>query len=221
MEMKFSESLYESVKDIWDSYHKHPFVKGIGNGTLEIDKFKFYMIQDYLYLLDYAKVYALGIVKADTEEVMQGFSSMVNSILNGEMSIHRSYMKRLGITSEEIKNAKASLDNISYTHYMLAVSQMGTLADLSVSLLSCMWSYLEIGKKLSEIPNSTEHEFYGEWVRGYISKEYEECTQWLIDLVDNLAESMSERELQKLKEIFINTSKYEYLFWEMSYNKGM
>ena len=129
IKMKFSESLYESVEDIWRSYYEHPFVKGIGNGTLEIDKFKFYMIQDYLYLLDYAKVYALGIVKADTEEVMQGFSTMVNSILNGEMSIHRSYMKRLGITSEELKKAKASLDNISYTHYMLAVSQMGTLAE--------------------------------------------------------------------------------------------
>lgn len=219
--MKFSESLYESVEGIWNSYYKHPFVKGIGDGSLEIDKFKFYMIQDYLYLLDYAKVYALGIVKADTEEIMQGFSSMVNSILNGEMSIHRSYMKRLGITSEEIKKSKASLDNISYTHYMLAVSQMGTLGDLSVSLLSCMWSYLEIGKNLSKIPGATEHEFYGEWVSGYISKEYQECTQWLIDLVDELAENRSEKELEKLKEIFINTSKYEYMFWEMSYNKGM
>ena len=219
--MKFSESLYESVEEIWESYYKHPFVKGIGDGTLEVDKFKFYMIQDYIYLLDYAKVYALGVVKADTEEVMQGFANMVNDILNGEMSIHRSYMKRLGITSEEIKNAKASLTNISYTHYMIAVSQVGSLADLSVSLLSCMWSYLEIGRNLSKNHGATEHEFYGEWIRGYISKEYEECTKWLIDLVDKLAENMSEKELQKLKEIFINTSKYEYMFWDMSYNKEM
>ncbi|KAJ49675.1 thiaminase/transcriptional activator TenA [Clostridium tetanomorphum] len=219
--MKFSERLYESVKEIWQSYYEHPFVKGIGDGTLEVDKFKYYMIQDYLYLLDYAKIYALGIVKADTEEVMQGFSSMVNGILNGEMSIHRSYMKRLGISQEEIKDAKASLDNISYTHYMLAVSHTGNLADLTVSLLSCMWSYLEIGRNLSKVPNSTEHEFYGEWIRGYISKEYEELTQWVIDLTDELARDMSEKELKKLEEIFINTSKYEYMFWEMSYNKGM
>lgn len=219
--MKFSEKLYDSVKEIWQSYYEHPFVKGIGDGTLDVDKFKYYMIQDYLYLLDYAKVYALGVVKADTEEVMQGFSSMVNGILNGEMSIHRSYMRRLGITQEEIKNAKASLDNISYTHYMLAVSHTGNLADLTVSLLSCMWSYLEIGKHLSKIPGSTEHEFYGEWIRGYISKEYEELTQWVIDLTDELAKDMSEKELKKLEEIFINTSKYEYMFWDMSYNKGM
>ena len=83
--MKFSEKLYERVKEIWQSYYNHPFVKEIGDGTLEVDKFKYYMIQDYLYLLDYAKVYALGVVKADTEEVMRGFSSMVNGILNGEI----------------------------------------------------------------------------------------------------------------------------------------
>ena len=219
--MKFSEKLYERVKEIWQSYYNHPFVKEIGDGTLEVDKFKYYMIQDYLYLLDYAKVYALGVVKADTEEVMRGFSSMVNGILNGEMSIHRSYMKRLGITQEEIKNAKASLDNISYTHYMLAVSYTGSLADLTVSLLSCMWSYLEIGTHLSKIPGSTENEFYGEWIRGYISKEYKELTQWVIDLTDKLACDMSEKELKKLEEIFVNTSKYEYMFWDMAYNKGM
>ncbi|WML37615.1 thiaminase II [Clostridium sp. OS1-26] len=219
--MKFSESLYESVKEIWESYYTHPFVKGIGDGTLEVDKFKFYMIQDYIYLLDYAKVYALGVVKADREDIMQGFSTMVNGILNGEMSIHRSYMKRLGITQEEIENTKASLSNISYTHYMLAVSQMGGLAELSVSLLACMWSYQEIGKVLSKNPGATEHEFYGEWIRGYISEEYKEGTQWIIDLVDELSENFSTKDKEKLKEIFINTSKYEYMFWDMSYNKEM
>lgn len=72
--MKFSENLYKNVEGIWNSYYEHPFIKGIGDGTLDVEKFKFYMIQDYIYLLDYAKVYALGIVKADSEEVMQGFS---------------------------------------------------------------------------------------------------------------------------------------------------
>lgn len=219
--MKFTNDLYESVKDIWNSYYEHPFVKGIGEGTLDVDKFKFYMIQDYIYLLDYAKVYALGVVKANTEEVMQGFSAMVNNILNGEMSIHRSYMKRIGITSEEVKNTKASLTNLSYTHYMLAVANNGTLAELTVSLLACMWSYLEIGRNLSRIPGSTEHEFYGEWIRGYISEEYRKDTQWVIDLVDELADNMSGKEKKRLRDIFINSSRYEYLFWDMAYNKGM
>ncbi|KGK86006.1 thiaminase II [Clostridium sp. HMP27] len=219
--MKFSQSLYKSVEDIWESYYKHPFVDGIGQGTLDVDKFKFYMIQDYIYLIDYAKIYALGIVKADTEEVMKGFATMVNGILNGEMSIHRSYMRRLGITQEEIRDTKASLANISYTNYMLSVSQRGTLADLTVSLLSCMWSYLEIGRQLSKIPGAVDHEFYGEWIRGYISEDYIKLTNWVIDLVDDLAKDLPKGELEKLEEIFVNTSKYEYMFWDMAYNKEM
>lgn len=219
--MNFSDTLYESVKDIWNSYYVHPFVRGIGDGTLHKDKFKFYMIQDYIYLLDYAKIYALGVVKAETEEVMQGFSNMVNDILNGEMNIHRSYMKRLEINSEEIKNTSASLANISYTNYMLAVSQKGTLGDVAVSLLSCMWSYLEIGRNLSKIPGALEHKFYGDWIKGYISKEYEEETLWLLDLVNNIAKHLSEKELDRLKEIFVNCSKYELMFWDMAYNKEM
>lgn len=219
--MKFSDTLYKSVKDIWDSYYIHPFVRGIGEGTLDKDKFKFYMIQDYIYLLDYAKVYALGVVKAETEEVMQGFSSTVNCILNGEMNIHRSYMEELGITPEEVKNTKASLANTSYTHYMLSVSQAGSLGDVAVSLLSCAWSYLKIAANLSKINGSLDHEFYGKWIKGYISEGYKEEVQWLLDLVDDLGKHLSEKELDRLTEIFINCSKYELMFWDMAYNKEM
>ena len=117
--MKLSQRLYESTKEIWKSYHEHPFVKGIGDGTLDIDKFRFFMIQDYIYLLDYAKVFALGVVKARDEELMRKFASLVNGVLNSEMHVHKTYMERLGITKEEVKNAKPSIVNTSYTKYML------------------------------------------------------------------------------------------------------
>lgn len=219
--MKLTDQLYESAKDIWDSYYEHPFVKGIGTGFLDIDKFRFYMIQDYLYLLDYAKVFALGVVKAQDEEMMKGFANSVNSILNGEMSIHKSYMKRLGITEEEVRASKPSIDNTSYTNYMLWVSNNYGLLELAVAILSCSWSYKLIAEELSKIPGSTEHEFYGEWVKGYISKEYGEANQWILDIVNNLGKDINEKKLEQLKEIFINCSRYEYMFWDMSFNKEM
>lgn len=219
--MKLTDKLYESAKDIWDSYYEHPFVKGIGTGSLDIDKFRFYMIQDYLYLLDYAKVFALGVVKAQDEEIMKGFANSVNSILNGEMSIHKSYMKRLGITEEEVKISKPSIDNTSYTNYMLWVSNNYGLLELAVAILSCSWSYKLIAEELSKIPGSSEHEFYGEWVKGYISKEYGEANQWILDIVNNLGKDINEKKLKQLKEIFINCSRYEYMFWDMSFNKEM
>ena len=83
--MKLTEILYEDVKEIWDGYLKHPFVSGIGDGSLSLERFRFYMLQDYLYLYDYARVYALGIVKSREPEMMQFFSQLVNDTLNGEM----------------------------------------------------------------------------------------------------------------------------------------
>ena len=216
--MKLSETLYLSAKDIWDSYYEHPFVKGIGEGNLDIKKFKYYMVQDYLYLLEYSKVFALGIVKAKDEDTMRIFAESVYSILNGETSIHRKYMERLSITKEEIIKATPALCNTSYTNYMLWVSQNEGLLQLAVAVLSCSWSYKMIGDKLSEIPNSVNHEFYGEWIKGYISKEYAQSNDVIINLIDRLGEGCSHGEVENLKTIFINCSRYEYEFWNMAYN---
>ena len=218
--MLLSEELYLSVKDIWDSYNEHPFVKGIANGNLELDKFRYYMIQDYLYLLDYAKVFALGIVKAKDEETMRMFAQSVNSILNGETTIHKLYMDRLGITKEEVESAEAALNNTSYTNYMLWVGQNEGLLELLVSVLSCSWSYKLIAEKIDETPGAREHEFFGEWIEGYTSKEYDESNEEIIKLVNKLGKNISKDQLDNLKLIFKNCSQYEYMFWDMAYNKS-
>jgi len=215
--MKLSEILYLSVKEIWDSYYEHPFVKGIGSGELEIEKFRYYMIQDYLYLLEYAKIFALGVVKAKDEDTMRMFAQFVDSILNSETNIHKEYMKRLSISQEEVLNAKPSLDNTSYTNYMLWVSQNEGLLELTVTVLSCSWSYKLIADKLSKMQGSIEHEFYGEWIKGYASPEYNIVNNNIIDLVDRLGENCSKEEIENLKTIFINCSRYEYMFWDMAY----
>lgn len=218
--MKLSEILYDSVKEIWHSYNEHPFVKGIEECNLSLEKFKYYMIQDYLYLLDYSKIFALGVVKAPDEETMRFFADLVNSTLNSEMDIHKKYMERLHITFEEVKNTKPSLANTSYTNYMLWASQNGDILDLLVSVLSCSWSYKVIADKINARSEAKENEFFGEWVRGYISEEYAEGNQKIIDLVDKLGENCSHEKIDKLKSIFINCSKYEYMFWDMAYNNG-
>lgn len=216
--MKLTEQLYESVKDIWDSYLTHPFVRGIGDGSLSMERFRFFMLQDYLYLYDYARVYALGIVKSSEPEMMQFFSQLVNDTLNGEMEIHRGYMARLGITSEEVQTVKPSLTNTSYTHYMLEIGHNEGILELLVSILSCSWSYQMIGDALNKIPGASEHPFYGDWIKGYVSKEYVSCNQQILDMVDRLGENCSKDTLTHLKEIFKNCSRFESLFWDMSWN---
>lgn len=212
-----SDRLHEAAAPVWAECLNHPFVKGIGDGTLRMEKFKFFMLQDYLYLFDYAKVFALGLVKARDPELMRTFAKNVDTVLNGEMNIHRAYMKRLGITEEEVFAVQPSLDNLSYTNYMLSVANSGTAAEIVASILACSWSYAEIGLMLAEVPGALEHPFYGEWIQGYSSAEYTAANDALIALMNELAKDASEEQLKYLTEIFVNCSRYELGFWNMSW----
>jgi len=218
--MKFSERLYEKLQPIWRQNHNHPFVQGMGDGTLEKEKFRFYMIQDYLYLIDYAKLFAIGAMKATDFQTMGKFAALLDSTLNEEMSLHREYAKKFEISEKELEKAQPSPTTLAYTHYMLHVGQSGTLAELVAALLPCMWSYWEIGKELSEKPGAN-NEFYREWIEMYSSEEFGELATWCINLFDSLTEDKSEAELEKLEEIFLNTTRFEYMFWDMAYKEAM
>lgn len=119
--MKTSERLLNASKTIWDAYNEHPFVLGIQNGTLERDKFRYYIMQDFLYLKDYAKTYAVGVAKAKSVETANLFAKYIN-VMNGELDVHKGYMGRFAVTQEEIDAMKPSLDNLSYTSYMVRVA---------------------------------------------------------------------------------------------------
>ena len=216
--MTVTERLLKDTESIWAEYHQHPFVQGIADGTLDKEKFKYYMIQDYLYLLDYTKVFAIGVAKAKDMEFMKRFANSTQAILEGEMDIHRAYMARLGITPEEAETANVALDNLSYTSYMLRVAYEEDQAEVAAAILSCAVSYEVIAKKIVENhPEALNHPFYGEWVSGYVADAYHEENQVLIDLMDRLSDGYSEKQLQHLEEIFMACSRYEMAFWDMAW----
>ena len=169
--MTVTQRLYEAARPIWEACHAHPFVTGIGDGTLEVEKFRYFLLQDYLYLFDYARVFAWGVAKARSPELMRFFSANVDAILGGEMKIHRAYMARLGIAEEQVFAVRPALPNLSYTNYMLSAAAAGGPAEIVAAILACSWSYAEIGTRLAARPGALEHPFYGEWVQGYSSEE--------------------------------------------------
>ena len=211
-----SARLHDAAAPVWEACLRHPFVTGIGDGTLDMEKFRYFMLQDYLYLFDYAGVFALGVVKARDPELMRVFAANVDAILGGEMKIHRAYMKRLDITEEQVFSVKPALANLSYTNYMLSVAHAGTPMEIVASILACSWSYAEIGQTLAAIPGAAEHPFYGEWIRGYASEEYTATNQALIELMDTLAADATEAQLAYLTDVFVNCSRYELGFWDMA-----
>ncbi|MFV0314607.1 MAG: thiaminase II [Anaerotignum sp.] len=219
--MKLTDRLLDGVKDIWSGYLEQPFVKELGEGTLDEACFRFYMIQDYRYLLQYAKVFALGIIKAEDEATMRHFATMVHETLDGEMDVHKQYMQRLGITEFEIASTKTALANQSYTSYMLDVAQRGDILDILVAVLSCAWSYQMIGQHHKEIPGAADHALYGEWIGGYSSKEYGKGVYEIMNMVNELGLDISIKREAYLLEVFLNCCRYERDFWEMSYHMDM
>lgn len=211
----FSERLYESVQPVWQKCHAHPFLTGLRDGTLELERFIYYMKQDYVYLIDYAKMFALGSIKARDLETMGKFAELLHSTLNVEMELHRQYAERFGIARDELEATVPAPTTIAYTKYMLDAGQ-GSLAEVVAALLPCMWSYREIGTTFAAHPGALDHPLYREWILMYSSEEFGELTEWTIRLMDRLAENLPERELARLEELFVVTSKFEYMFWDMA-----
>lgn len=215
--MKPSDRFYKLALPIWESYFSHPFVAGIGDGTLPLEKFRYYMIQDHKYLMQYAKVFALGLVKATDEADMRQYSDLIVATLDTENAVHQAYLAELGVTKDMIDNTPMALNNKSYTDYMIAQASKGGLPEIAVAVLACSWSYKVIGDHLEKIPDAKEHPFYGRWISMYSSPEYRSANDDMIDLIDRYCEGLSEEHMKRLDEILIDCSIYEEQFWDMAW----
>lgn len=218
--MVLSERIFKEVEPIWRSYLDHPFVKGIGEGTVDQDKFIHYMKQDYIYLIEYSRVFAIGAAKAQDLKTMTLFADLLHGTMNFEMDLHREYAAKFGISSEDLEETKASATMTSYTHYMIAQAHQGGVENAVAAVLACAWSYNWIGKQLAKWEGALDHPLYGNWVKMYSSEGFTQIAQNCIALIDDLAKGKSEAELQHLIEIVVKTSYFEYMFWDMAENKS-
>lgn len=215
--MKTAERLLKVTENIWSSYNLHPFVMGIQEGTLDKEKFRYYIMQDYLYLKDYAKTFAVGVAKAKSQETSDLFAKYI-PVMHGEPNVHGGYLAKLNVTEEEMNAMKPSFENISYTSYMLRVAYEEGEVEILTAILSCAYSYEVIAKNMiRNNPKCTDDPFYGEWIRGYASKEYADGNRVLLNTLDKLTENCSEEHLKHLEDIFFLCSEYEYEFWQMSW----
>ena len=215
--MKTTEQLLLAAKDIWQQYNQHPFVLGIQDGTLDQEKFRYYMIQDYLYLEDYAKTFAVGVAKAKSLRTANLFAKYI-SVMNGELNVHDGYLARLGVTQEEIDATPRSIDNLSYTSYMLRVAYEEGEEEILAAILSCAYSYEIIAKNIvRNNPSSIHDAFYGDWIKGYISDGYAEENVILLEELNRVTQNYTKKQIEHLVDIFVACSRYELAFWEMSW----
>jgi thiaminase/transcriptional activator TenA len=216
--MTTTETLRSKHSHLWEKLFHHPFVEGIGSGQLPLEKFQFYVKQDYFYLIQYSRVLALAVAKAPDLANVSRFAGLLKETLDTEMSLHRDFCLKFGVSSSELEGTRPAPITLAYTDYLLRVAYEGTIIDVVATLLPCQWGYSETGLYLSRTGDASERNRYAEWISMYSSKEFTAFVGWLREFLDDLTVEADQREMQRLSDQFLTATRYEFLFWEMAYN---
>jgi thiaminase/transcriptional activator TenA len=215
--MTFSDALRSQSTSIWAACATHPFVQGIGDGSLSLDRFRFFIRQDYVFLVEFSRVLALASARGDDLDAMRRYAALLDATLNGEMELHRGYCGRFGITPDELEQTSAAPATHAYTRHLLHVGHSGTLGEITAALNPCLREYAEIGMQLSIAGEPESQPLFGEWIRSYASQEVQDIAAWSCSLLDRLGASAGDGERLRMAEAFRASSRYELLFWDAAY----
>ena len=212
-----STHLRRAADPVWRAQREHPFLRGIADGTLTLERFSFYVRQDYLFLIEYARLLALGAARSPDLATMTRFSELTAEILTTEMDLHRSFAAELGIPAAELEAELPAPTTQGYTDFLVRTAAHGDFGELAAALLPCMWGYAEIGQALAGEGRSPD-ERYARWVDMYASAEFVELANWCRALVDRLDAGLSDEGRARLERAVLTSSRYELAFWEMAWN---
>lgn len=211
--MKLTSILRSDAERIWRRIFEHPFVLELYRGVLPLEKFRFYVVQDYNYLLGVLRAFSLVAAKADYETARLAVEiAYLDATI--EMENYVKLLNRLGLRLEEVVDTEPAPTTLAYLNFLISVSALGTPLDFLVSVLPCFWTYMEIADRHRELLEENENELYRSWIEVYLSEEYRDIVDRLKRTVDRLWSGDS---YEKLKWFFITGSKYEWMFWEMAY----
>lgn len=217
--MSLTQALRAVAQPIWDAQLNHPFVTGLGDGTLPEKKFQFYILQDALFLLELAKVFAATAQKSTDLETMQHFTKLQNDTIVVERALHQDYGQRWNMSEGQMMRTPMAPTNYAYTRHMLHVAATGTLSEITVVALPCAWIYCIVGQYLLKDGPPPDHHPYKNWLNLYASPEFAEVARWMCGRVDEWGKEISRDERKRIESHFLISSRYEWLFWEMAWRE--
>ena len=214
--MDLFDRLKAAAPSEWASYVAHDFVRRMGAGTLPAAAFRTYLVQDYLFLIQFARAYALAVYKGRSLADMRAAKAGLSAILDVEMDLHVRLCGRWGLTPADLEAAPEARATVAYTRYVLDCGAAGDLLDLHVALAPCIVGYAEIGRALAPLAAGPDHP-YGEWIGEYAGEAYQEIARAARAHLDALAaEAMTEARFGALARIFATASRLEADFWSMA-----
>ncbi|KAI9659903.1 MAG: hypothetical protein M1821_001255 [Bathelium mastoideum] len=207
------------VQEPWKNYTHHEFVRQLALGTLPPEAFRFYMIQDYLYLVHFSRAHALAAYKARALEDISTSASIVLHIRE-EMKLHLDYCREFGLSKEDVERQEESQACTAVSRcgrYFLDVGQSEDWLALQIALLPCLLGYGMIAERLHGDPETVkEGNRYQKWIQNYISEDFTQAVKTGSDLIEKNILKQSVSRVEELVKIFIHATKMETGFWDMA-----
>lgn len=212
--MAVTDELYAAAEPIWQAQLDHPFVRGIADGSLDEERFKRWVLQDYRYLKEFARIFAWAVAKEERLEAMSWYAGVLDLTLNTEMDLHRQYARRFELTPGDLEAAPMWPTTRAYTDFLVRTAADGDMADLLAALLPCAWGYVHVAQALAA-GEPPEDQRYADWIDQYASDEFAQAAGWLKGELNRQGAEASPAKRERLKELFVLSSRYEWQFWQM------
>jgi thiaminase/transcriptional activator TenA len=211
--MAFTDELWRSIEPIYAAILRHPFLRGLTDGSLSRESFRFYAVQDALYLREFARALSLAGARAPQDDWIIMFNEHAAGALKVERSLHESFFHDFGLTSEAVASTPLAPTNLAYTSYLLAVAYGSPFHEAMAALLPCYWIYWQVGKELERAGSADP--LYKRWIGTYASEEFGAVVRAVLSATDKVAAGLRSPELEAMRGHFLTTSRYEWMFWDM------
>ncbi|MBQ0747758.1 MAG: thiaminase II [Marinobacter sp.] len=214
------EDLKKNCPTEWRDYIEHSFVRQLGNASLAPEAFQHYLKQDYLFLIQFARAFALAAYKSPTLSDLRQAKDGLQAILDTELDLHIRYCNEWGISEDELANLPEARATLAYTRYVLDTGNRGDLLDLHVALSPCMVGYGEIANWLNRRAETIRGDAnpYDAWIAMYESDEFQNAMQAEIRWLDERLADVSPARFEQLTRIFRDATRLEIDFWDMGLN---
>ena len=219
------ERLKAGAAGDWRAYCDHGFVRALGDGSLPEACFRHYLIQDYIFLMHFARAYALAVYKSDELDEMRQAAATLEALLNAEMSLHIETCARWGLAEPDLLATPEAPANMAYTRFVLEAGMAGDLLDLLVALAPCVLGYGEIGARLLAA-GDLEANPYRAWIETYGGADYQAVAEAAAAQLDRVAlrrigaDPGASGRWPALQRTFAQATRLEIGFWDMGLAPG-
>jgi thiaminase/transcriptional activator TenA len=215
--MRFSEEARQRTAALRAAIDRLPFNIELAAGTLAAERFRFYILQDAIYLGEYARVLALAAVKAPDAATVQVFAGDAVQAIAVEQALHGRYLAEFGVDAEAVAAAEPMPDCLAYTSFLLATAHHAPWEVLVAALLPCFWIYWDVAGAITR--QAAPDNPYRAWIDTYADPRFGDAVQMVIGIADNAAAGATPTARASMLAAFARSARFEYLFWDGAYQQ--